>query len=265
MRALSGAISGPSYYLSLALKGITVSALVLGGSAAFLIGFSKTGIPGAGLPAIALMAEVFPDNTRLSVGAMVPLLILGDIFAVVYYRRHAHWKRLFELVPYVAIGMVPGYVVLAYLDSDWLRILIGLIILGLLGLHLGRKRFGWDNMPDRWWFIAMTGCLAGFGTVVGNAAGPAMAVYFLAKNLNKHEFIGTAAWFFFFVNVSKVPIQWQMGVITPGTLRLDICLAPVLVIGSLVGIAVHKRISQEAFNRLVLALAGLFAVRMVFF
>jgi uncharacterized membrane protein YfcA len=265
MSAISRFLGHTHYLLGLIFKVVTLPMLLLGGSAALLIGFSKTGIPGVGMPAIAIMAEAFPvDNTKLAVGAMVPLLIVGDMFAVFYYRRHADWSRLAELVPYVLMGMIPGYLVLKYLQGDWLLALIGLIILGLLGVHLAREKFGWKEMPDRWWFVASTGFLAGFGTVVGNAAGPAMAVYFLAKKLNKHEFIGTAAWFFFIVNVSKIPFYWlYVGAITPTTLKLDLCVAPLVVVGALVGVAVHKRISQRRFNTLVLLLAALFALRMV--
>ena len=204
MPSNSERISQIAQYTGLIIAGFTLSALLLGTGAAFLVGFSKTGIPGAGMPAIALMADVFHDDTKLSVGAMVPLLILGDIFAVIYYRRHAHWNRLFELFPYVVAGMIPGHFVLRLLNSDWLRVLIGVLILALLVLHFARQRFGWEKMPDQWWFVAMMGFLAGFGTVVGNAAGPAMGIYLLSKKLDKHEFIGTSAWFFFFVNVSKV-------------------------------------------------------------
>ncbi len=263
MRTIWGLLGQLQYALGLTIKGFTLAALLLAGGAAFLVGFSKTGIPGAGMPAIALMADVFSDETRLSVGAMVPLLILGDIFAVYHYRRHAHWNRLLELFPYVMIGMIPGYFVLRLLESDSLRTLIGVIILALLGLHFARQRFGWEKMPDQWWFVALMGCLAGFCTVVGNAAGPAMAVYLLSKKLDKHEFIGTSAWFFFFVNVSKVPIQWKLGVITPATLQLDLLVAPVLIVGALIGVMVHKRISQSAFNAMVLFLAGVFALRLV--
>ena len=250
--------------LGVVVMGITVGMLLLGGSAAFLVGFAKTGIPGSGMPAIALMAEAFPGNTRLSVGAMVPLLILGDVFAVSYYRRHADWSRLLELAPYVVIGMVPGYFVLHLLASSWLRALIGLLILGLLGLHVARKWLSReDGVPNQRWFVAFMGLVAGFGTVVGNAAGPAMAVYFLAKGMDKRQFIGTAAWFFFFVNLSKVPIQWEMGIMTRTTLQLNMCVAPFLVVGALTGVAVHNRVSQRVFNAAVLFLAGVFALRLL--
>ena len=75
-------------------------------------------------------------------------------------------------------------------------------------------RLGWEAVLDRKWFTGLMGLLAGFGTVVGNAAGPAMSIYLLSKKLDKHEFIGTSAWLFFLVNSSKVPLQLMMGVIT---------------------------------------------------
>jgi uncharacterized membrane protein YfcA len=228
-----------------------------------MVGFSKTGMPGAAIPAVALMAEAFRDDTKLSVGALLPMLIVGDLFAVAYYRRHAQWDRLWRLVPYVALGMVPGYLVLRYSPSDWLRTLIGVIILLLLGLEIARKYLGWERIPDRLWFVATTGGLAGFGTTVGNAAGPVMSIYLVSSHLDKYEFLGTAAWFFFFVNLSKLPFFYGLGIITPTTLTFDLMIAPAVVVGALCGVTVLKQIPQVVFNVLVLALAGLAAVRMV--
>ena len=244
---------------------MTIVALLLGALAALLTGLSKTGIPGVAMPAIALMAGAFPDETKLSVGALVPLLILGDIIGIGFYRRHVHWRRLLEVLPYIVLGMIPGYIVLQCVDSAVLRVLIGILIAALLGLHLAGHRMGWDAVLNRWWFTSGMGLLAGFGTVVGNAAGPAMSIYLLGKKLDKHEFIGTSAWLFFLVNTSKVPFQWMMGIITTTTLRFDLWLAPMLIIGTLGGVLVHKRISQRAFDRLVLVLAAAAALQMILF
>jgi len=243
---------------------VNLVTFLLGAGAALLIGFSKTGMPGAAIPAVALMAEAFREDTRLSIGAMLPVLLLGDLFALAYYRRHANWDRLKELFPYVAIGMIPGYMVLWLVASDPLRVLIGAIILGLLALQIARQRFGWEEMPDHRWFIATTGVLAGFGTAVGNAAGPVMSIYLISKRMDKQEFLGTAAWFFFIVNVSKIPFFLGLGMITSATLSLDALLVPVVVVGAIVGVLVLKRIPQAVFNAIVLSLAGVAAVRMVF-
>ena len=238
--------------------------LLMGGFAALMVGFSKTGMPGGAIPAVALMAEAFRDDTKLSVVALLPMLILGDLFAVAYYRRHAQWDRLWKLVPFVALGMIPGYFVLRLSNSDSLRTVIGVIIIVLLLIEVARKHLGWDKMPDRWWFVGTTGGLAGFGTTVGNAAGPVMSIYLVSSYLDKYEFLGTAAWFFFFVNLSKLPVFYSLNMITPATLMFDLIIAPAVVVGALVGVTVLKRIPQAVFNSLVLALAGIAALRMIF-
>jgi uncharacterized membrane protein YfcA len=107
--------------------------------------------------------------------------------------------------------------------------------------------------------------MAGFGTTVGNAAGPVMSIYLVSRGLDKHEFLGTAAWFFFLVNLSKIPFFVYLDVMTWQTLRFAVVVAPLLVLGALGGVVVAQRIPQAIFNALVLGLAGLAAIRMMLF
>jgi uncharacterized membrane protein YfcA len=144
-----------------------------------------------------------------------------------------------------------------------LRILLGGIILALLALQIARQRFGWETSSDRRWVVSVTGLLAGFGTTVGNAAGPVMSIYLIGQKLDKQEFLGTAAWFFFLVNLSKIPLYTAFEMITPQTLTLDAALVPVVVLGALIGIYIAQRIPQQLFNLLVLVLAGIAAVRLI--
>jgi hypothetical protein len=53
------------------------------------VGFSKTGIAGLGMLIVPLMANVFAG--KASAGALLPMLLFGDVFAVAWYRRHAQW------------------------------------------------------------------------------------------------------------------------------------------------------------------------------
>ena len=193
----------------------------------------------------------------------MPILLVGDLFALAYYRRSASWERLIELCPYVLAGMVPGYVVLRTTSGEALRLLLGLIVLVLLLLQLARQRFGWEPRLDRRWSVASTGLLAGFGTTVGNAAGPVMSIYLVGQRLGKHEFLGTSAWFFFLVNLSKLPLFLTLGMITPQTLKLDALVIPMAALGALVGAFLLRRIPQRLFNTLVLLLAGLAALRLI--
>jgi uncharacterized membrane protein YfcA len=237
--------------------------LLLGCAAAVLVGLSKTGMPGVAIPAVAMMALAFGDDTRLSVGALLPVLIVGDLFAIAWYRRHAQWNRLWQLAPYVVAGMVPGFLVLAWIDSALLRVFLGILVLLLLVFEFCRRRIGWFQVPHGRWFTAAMGAIAGFGTAVGNAAGPAMSVYLVSQRLDKREFMGTAAWFFFLVNTSKIPVFIGLGMITTATIGFDLLLLPMVVLGAVAGFYLLPKIPQQAFNAIVLVLAAAAAVCMI--
>lgn len=101
-------------------------------SAAVLVGFAKTAIGGIGAIATALFAAVLP--ARESTGALLPLLLVGDVIAVSQYRRHADWPTLLRLMPSVAAGVVLGAAFVARADLFKLpfSIALGLIDLGSL-------------------------------------------------------------------------------------------------------------------------------------
>ena len=235
-----------------------------GSAAALLVGASKTGLPGAAIPAVLLMTEAFSENAKLAVGALLPVLLIGDVFAVAWHRRHAQWDRLLRLFPYVALGMVPGWILLHQLEEgNDLRPVLGVLILALLALEVCRRRFAWHHVPGRWWFVGAMGVLAGFTTIVAHAGFPVMAIYLISQQMNKREFIGTAAWFFLIVNLSKLPVYLAENMITPATLQFDLYLAPVAVLGAFLGLYVLVRIPQRLFDTLALSLAGAAAVRLI--
>lgn len=235
---------------------------ILGLCAALIVGLAKTGIPGVGILAAPLMVMVFP--AKQSVGALLPMLILADVFAVVYYRQHTQWRRLIELFPSVIIGMVAGACVLANLDSTQLKPLLGGLILVLLLVELARRQFGWTDFPHQRWFVIMIGSLAGFATTVGNVAGPIMNIYLISKGLKKEHFMGTIAWYYFIINCTKVPIYLSLGMINSETLQFDSMVIPLIVIGALAGRWVFRKTSPALFNSIVLILAAVAAIRLLF-
>lgn len=211
---------------------------------------------------VPLMAMIFP--ARLSVGALLPMLIVGDIFAVSYYGRHTQWKKLFMLLPFVAVGMVPAFVLLSHISDDHLKLLLGIMILVLIGVELLRRKYKWENIPHSWWFSGVSGSLAGFGTAVGNAAGPVMGIYLVSRGFTKQEFMGTKSWFFFIVNVAKIPFYIQRGMIIRETFRFDFYMIPAIIVGVFLGFWVLPKIPQKIFNAIVLILAFAAAVKLLF-
>jgi len=227
----------------------------------FMIGVSKTGVPGLALFAILLSAMVLP--ARASTGIILILLICGDIFAVIYYRRNVIWKHLLRLFPYAFTGIFIGYLLMGKISDEQLRPLIGVIILIMLGLNFLWKKKSDINLPHKWYFAAILGLIAGITTMMANAAGPIMIIYLLAMNLEKKEFIGTGAWYFFFGNLFKVPFSTKLGLINPYSLKLNLILLPGIICGATAGILLLRKIPTKVFNIVVEVLTVVAAIKLL--
>lgn len=252
---------------------LTLQQWLLGATAAVFIGFSKTGLPGAGILVVPVLAAAF--GGRQSVGTMLPLLLLGDVFAVAWYRRDARWDRLWLLMPHVVVGMALGAVVLkvtgdAGPGKDRLDHIIGALVLAMLALHVARARLGDRLTPHSKPATAFVGASAGFTTTASNAAGPIMTIYLQAMGMPKTEFMGTTAWFFFLVNAAKLPVFVALSVANPAnpiisgrTLAVDLALVPGILVGVAAGRWLLHRIPQKVFDGVVLALSAVAAVKLV--
>jgi len=243
-----------------------LAGLIQAGLAALLVGFSKTGMPGLGILIVPLMASAFP--ARESVGVLLPVLMCGDVFAVARYRRYPEWRLLRRLLPWVVGGIVLGAAALKVLTSGLLEYFIGAMVLGLIALQAARSWRGeWleEHLPRKWWFSASMGALAGFSTGVANLAGPVTGVYFISMGLRKHAFIGSAAVFFMAVNWIKVPFYAKLGLLTRDSLAFDLRMFPLVAAGAAVGMLTFRYIPQKWFNRIILTLAALSAVKLLLF
>ncbi|MET7934834.1 sulfite exporter TauE/SafE family protein [Streptomyces sp. NPDC005322] len=226
--------------------------------ASLLVGFSKTAVSGANTVSLAVFAAVLP--ARESTGVLLPLLIVGDVLAVLTYRRHAHWATLWRLFPAVAVGVVAGTVFMLWADDAAVRRSIGGILLFMAAVTMWRRRAGADAAPNVGSGTGAGrakagsyGVLGGFTTMVANAGGPVMSLYLLSAGFRKLGFLGTSAWFFLIVNVSKVPFSVGLGLIDRHSLLLDATLALLVIPGAFLGKLCVDRINQRLFERLVLA------------
>ena len=229
---------------------------------AFMIGVSKTGVPGIGILAVPLIAMVLP--ARYSVGILLGILVLADLFAAGYYRRHAQWNHIVRLLPAAFAGIIAGYFGLKVINDDQLQPVIGAVVLVMLGINYWRSRKEDVQIPNHWCFAVCLGFLAGVTSMMANAAGPIMIVYLIAMRLPKIEFIGTAAWFFFAINWLKVPFGVNLQMVTMESIKLDLMMLPAIAAGAVFGIFVLKRIPQKWFTTVVEILAVAAAVKLLF-
>ncbi len=233
---------------------------------ATMVGISKTGVAGLGILAVAVFTLALP--ARDAVGTVLLVLIAGDIFAVSTYRRQADWSQLIKLFPWAALGVVVGALALGRVDEQALRKLLGAILAGLVAFQLvrravARQRPAADQAPQRRWVAALTGVTAGFTTMVANAAGPVMTIYLLAMDLPKLTFIGTTAWYFFVINLFKVPFSAYLGLINAASVPVSLALMPFAVVGGIIGRRVVEKIDQRTFESIALWLTLVAAVRLL--
>jgi len=221
---------------------------------AFLIGLAKGGVPGVGNLTIILVATALP--AKVSVGVLLPILIAGDVVAVVLYREHVLWPYIFKLMPSMLCGVVIGYFVFSRINDAQVQVLIGMILLGMTAVYFIRKwlrrgKPGVDKLPDHPLFIGFTGIIGGFATMVANAAGPVAALYFIASGLPKYAYISTLAWFFLLVNLFKVPFMIDLGILSSSSLTFSLQFILFAIVGALITPAIVKRIHQNVFEILI--------------
>jgi len=224
---------------------------------------SKTGISGVGLMVVPLLANAF--GGRPSVGLLLPILIFADIFAVTWYNRHAQWKHILRLLPWAFAGIILATLVgKSISDQTFNRLLAALVIGGITILLWRDIRSDKLKIPQSRWFAGGLGLLGGFSTMIGNAAGPVMALYLLSMRLPKNSFIGTGAWFFFIVNLSKVPMHiWSWKTISLNSFMLDVMVIPAVAAGAFLGIWL-VRLLPEKFYRLLVIVTTLLSALLLF-
>lgn len=226
---------------------------------AMFVGMSKVGVPGVSMIVVPTLAIVF--GGKASTGILLPMLMMADVFGVSYYHRHAEWKYLLKLFPWAFAGIGIALWVGEVVNDSWFKNIIAILVFICIALMLWKDRKKENNLfPDTWWFAATMGVLGGFATMIGNVAGPIFAIYLLAMHLPKNKFIGTGAWFFMIINISKFPLHifiWKT--ISWKTLSLDLLMLPAIAAGAFVGVWIVKKISDKFYRAAVIVVTALSA------
>jgi len=248
---------------SLADVDISLMGWVVAFAASFLLGAAKGGVKGIGAIITTLLALVF--GSKASTGIIMPLLMVGDFFAVIYYHRHAQWSYLWKLMPWMIIGVLVGVWFGKDLPEEVFKRGMAILILSCVVLMGLLDRIKSVNVPDNRFFAGVMGSISGFATMVGNLAGPFSELYFLAIRMPKEMFIGTAAWLFFITNIIKLPFHiWSWKTIHVQSLYIDLVLLPALLLGLWAGITLIKVVKQQEYRLIIMVLTALGAL-LIFF
>lgn len=220
---------------------------------AFILGLSKAGLKGIDMMNVTIMAIVF--GGKASTGIVLPLLCVADIFAVIYYNRHAQWPHFWKLLPWMIIGILFGVFAGKDLNEIIFRRIMAVIIILTVAIMITLEFRKNVALPSNKLFAVSMGLVSGVTTMLGNLAGAFSNIYFLAMRMPKNNFIGTAAWVFLVINLFKLPFQvffWKN--ISRTTLQTDMILVPALLLGFWAGTKIVSRIKDDSYRKIVIGL-----------
>lgn len=242
------------------------------GVAIIIQGVSKSGFAGgAAILSLPLMMLVMPVDKVAA--TLLPLLILCDLNAIYIHRHNKVWSKVLEIyLPSIA-GIVLGAAVWWWIGqkgvsgySRYIKVFVGVIAIVFSLYVVGKETaMAWVETlrPGRKMAWA-TGVIAGFCSTIAHAAGPIVSLHMFAQNLGKTLFVGSVAWTFTLINLTKLPFYVGVGLIDPNVLLFDAVLVWLIPIGSYAGKWMHLRVEEQTFNRVILVLALVAGLQLVF-
>lgn len=242
------------------------------GVAILIQGISKSGFAGgAGILSLPLMMLVMPVEKVAA--AMLPLLILCDMNAIYIHRRNVVWKHVLEIYIPSLVGILLGSAVWWKVGREGVEAWSGVIkqFVGVIAILFSMYIIGMETArafilrvaPGKKAAIPF-GIAAGFCSTIAHAAGPIVSLYLFSQDLGKTLFVGSVAWTFTLINLTKLPFYVAVGLVDPGVLTFDLFLVWLIPIGSYLGKWMHHRVSETLFNRIVLVLTLVAGVQLIF-
>ncbi len=232
-------------------------------SAVFIVALSKSGLLGSlGMVGVPLMTLVMP--AREAAGMLLPILLVMDAVGLWAYRRQFDFNILRIMLPGAVIGIAIGWALSSFISDDAVLLLVGLITLAFVAdewLPLRKKLSG---LPPSTPWGRFWGSLAGFTSFVSHTGGPPFQVYTLPLRLAPPIYAGTALWFFAIVNTTKLVPYFFLGQLSVSNLKLSLALAPVAIVGMLLGVWLVRRISITIFYRMTYVLVFLLALKLTY-
>tara|TARA_R110002096_G_scaffold14041_3_gene49167 strand:+ start:13652 stop:14410 length:759 start_codon:yes stop_codon:yes gene_type:complete len=229
----------------------------------FFIGVSKAGLAaGFGALGVPIFSLYMPP--AMAAGILLPIMVVIDTTNLWNYRNHFQRQYLKILILGALVGIGFGTMAFGVVRPEWLRVGVGVIALWFSALYFFRSylpRIS-GKMPIKYGFFFAI--VSGFTSHLAHAGGPPVRAFLLNQDLPKSQFIGTFGFLFATINWMKMPPYLYFGQITRETMYLSLILSAAVPFGVLVGLAVHKSLSQALFTKIAYILLTFAGLRMIY-
>lgn len=213
--------------------------------AAFII----KGLVGFGDPLIStpLLTAVLPNSTITP--ALTPVSVILNARVVWKNRKHFDAGLVLPIAAFVLMGSIPGTLLLRYGSQTWLKLLLGLLIIGLGVEMLTRKSAG-QAKPN----VALRSVLSFFSGVTAGLFG--INLLFLAYlervAQRREEFRVNVCFVFLLESIFRSLLYFWNGMFTRESLTLSAVALPASLLGMWIGGLLDKRISDKRSHQFII-------------
>ena len=218
--------------------------------ATFVVGVSKGGVPGVGILAVPILAQVI--SPVVAAGLLLPLYVITDFYGLWLYRKDFDLWNIKIMVAAATIGIGIGWATAHYNSDDLVKLVVGLIgIWYSIDLYIKSKKKEIEAKPADVPRGLFWGIIAGFTSFVAHAGGIPFQMYVLPQRLSKMKYAGTSTIAFAIINALKLPPYWFLGQINLISLEKCLYLAPIALFGAWAGFKLTKILPEGPFFKAV--------------
>ncbi|MFP4239760.1 sulfite exporter TauE/SafE family protein [Rhodosalinus sp.] len=229
---------------------------------AFAAGGVLKGAIGAGVPVIVVPIMALYHGVPFAVAVFALPSLLSNGWQGWHYRAHLLPARFLILLTLGAgLGAAIGSVLLAALSGPVLMGTVAGMTLAYVAFRFARPHWVLErHVADR--LVMPAGLVAGVMQGAAGISAPVSITFISAMRLPREAFIATISVLFLAMSVVQIPALWSLGILTPDRLMLSLAACVPLFGGMPVGNVLARYMARETFDRIVMALLVVIAVRL---
>ncbi len=188
-------------------------------------------------------------------GIAAPILNTGNLIGrpirLILYWKHIDWKATIYYVPAALIGALVGALIFSSLKISWLQIFIGLFLVSTIWqFRWGKKKKSFRMKYP--WLFPLGLLISILGTIVGGL-GPVLNPFYLNLGISKESLIATKTANSFFMGLAQIGSYAWFGLMSGEIIYPAIALGLGISVGSYLGKALLKRLSDQSFRKWAIA------------
>ncbi len=223
------------------------------------MGIFVQGLTGFGSSMMIIpLGSMFID-IRIMIATMIFINLTSNFSLFLNLRKYVNYKRISLLLASGALFTFVGSRFLVSLNTDYLGIILGSVLMIVAIMKLFKLQFNIKN-PDRLFFPV--GAISGLLNGVSGISGPPVLIFLSNLKMDKMEFRATLITYFFFMNIFAAISFSTAGLVTTEVVRYSAILIPFAIIGGLTGSRISAKLNETVFNRFVAVFLILMAFNM---